>query len=769
MIGKFIAPAGAGTPSEKGIYLAGRFNHYSAGSPAYPFNNLGLFNSDLTPDYSFNPYFTIAGSLVAYMYSIVSQPDGKLLVAGAFTSYLDATTVSRVLRLNADLTLDTSFVTLPTGGSSGISSSVITLGLQADGKIIAGGFFSAYGVDSRNRILRMNSDGSLDTSFSVGTGFNNTVRDVAVQSDGKILVCGDFTTYNGVTANRLVRLNSDGTIDSSFNIGSGFDAVVNKICVQPDGKILVAGNFTSFNGVTNNARNRFLRLEIDGTFDSTFSKTSSLSAAITDVKLLSNGDIIIAGGPASLKTLRRYSPTAVVNTSFESYFQTGAQNNWIVNRIQILDSDRILATGSFSSFNGLYSCGVVILNSDGSVFRTFPKLFASRNDYGSIPESAIQLPNGKFLIGGGKAIICDFSAFSHSSNVLKLDNYNTVSQSGNNNSSYIVDGAGFLELPRVVVNQRGERYINGIRSTAASFLTGGGIRKFRPDGQVQQGYNGSLSFMSGTINDMVILPDGSKISVGSFTFYRGNTLVRSIVKEDIDDIIDDAFIANSGTGFGATVFCAVLSTSGKIYVGGNFSSYNGVSGNALVRLNVDGTRDGSFGSLSYSSTNTIGVVDVAEYTDGRVVAVGSFAAVGGTTMNGVVRINPNGTRDTTFSSGTGFSSLSSSIYPRAVTVQSTGKIVIVGEFSSYNGVSVRRIVRLNVDGSIDSTFNSGTGFDATPYDIVSLSDGKMIIVGDFVNYNGNAATRYCVLDQDGNLVESNIHLNISVSSIYIRD
>ena len=95
----------------------------------------------------------------------------------------------------------------------------------------------------------------LDLNYTIsytdiGTGFNNTINTIAIQSDGKILVGGSFTSYNGVSANRMIRLNSDGSVDESFDIGIGFNAIVYSIAIQSDGKILVGGLFSSYNGVS---------------------------------------------------------------------------------------------------------------------------------------------------------------------------------------------------------------------------------------------------------------------------------------------------------------------------------------------------------------------------------------------------------------------------------------------------------------------------------------------------------------------------------------
>jgi hypothetical protein len=99
----------------------------------------------------------------------------------------------------------------------------------------------------------LNSNGSKDTSFNTGTGFNNVVNAIAQQTDGKIFVGGVFTTYNGVTENRIITLNTDGTKDTAFIIGTGFNSGVNTIEQQADGKILVGGSFTTYKGDNSSA------------------------------------------------------------------------------------------------------------------------------------------------------------------------------------------------------------------------------------------------------------------------------------------------------------------------------------------------------------------------------------------------------------------------------------------------------------------------------------------------------------------------------------
>lgn len=136
----------------------------------------------------------------------------------------------------------------------------------ADRKIIVVGKFNIVSLSSNlvSHIMRLNPNGSRDTTFIQGTGFNSICYAVALQSDGKILVGGAFTSYNGTASNYIIRLNDNGTVDNTFNAGVGFDATVRVIRIQTNGKILVGGNFTSYNG---NTANYIVRLNADGTID----------------------------------------------------------------------------------------------------------------------------------------------------------------------------------------------------------------------------------------------------------------------------------------------------------------------------------------------------------------------------------------------------------------------------------------------------------------------------------------------------------------------
>lgn len=275
------------TQDTTGIALDGSGNVYYTG-----YNEGNLVKVDATTGALLQQISGVNAS-ITQANLVLDVPNNKAYIGGWFTS-IQGTAAMYLARINlSTMTIDTSFNTT-TGFTA--SEDVQMMILQPDGKLLVGGRFTSYKGSTYNRIIRLNSDASIDTSFTIGTGFDsNIVRGaMALQSDGKIIVGGDFTTYNGVSTPRLVRLNADGTRDTSFNVGTGFNASVNSVAIQSDGKIVVAGGFTSYSG--SSAQTVLLRLNTDGTRDTTFNTGAGPIFTIDAVKLQADGKIIVAGG-----------------------------------------------------------------------------------------------------------------------------------------------------------------------------------------------------------------------------------------------------------------------------------------------------------------------------------------------------------------------------------------------------------------------------------------------------------------------------------------
>jgi uncharacterized delta-60 repeat protein len=226
--------------SDGKILIGGFFNQ--VGSPAITRAFIARLDSNGTPDTGF-----LNANVDNVVNSVAVQSDGKIIIGGSFTTVgSPATTRNRVARLDSNGALDTGF-------NPDANSNVSQVAVQSDGKILIGGSFTTVGGETRSYVARLNSNGTLDTGFDANV--NDVVRVMVVQSDGKIIIGGDFTTVGGEPSNRVARLNSNGTLDTGFDPNA--DGSVYSVAVQSGGKIIIGGNFTTVGGT---ARNRLARL-----------------------------------------------------------------------------------------------------------------------------------------------------------------------------------------------------------------------------------------------------------------------------------------------------------------------------------------------------------------------------------------------------------------------------------------------------------------------------------------------------------------------------
>ena len=139
------------------------------------------------------------------------------------------------------------------------------LALQPDGRILLGGNFSSVDGISRQDVARLNSDGSVDTTFADPGIMGGSVSCLTATPQGKVVVCGSFTSINGYSRNGIARLNSDGTLDMTFNPGLGVQSgSIDAVVTQTNAEVLLAGSLHKVNG-TNVAS--IVRLNADGGLD----------------------------------------------------------------------------------------------------------------------------------------------------------------------------------------------------------------------------------------------------------------------------------------------------------------------------------------------------------------------------------------------------------------------------------------------------------------------------------------------------------------------
>lgn len=333
----------------------------------------------------------LQGGAFDYAYSAISQPDGKIIIAG--TSDSGTNSDFALLRLNMDGTLDNSFglngkVITPFGNSDDITSNNC-IALQSDGKIIIVGS-TLTGATYDFATVRYLPNGSLDTSFG-GTGKVQTsigssddyARAVAIQSDGKIVVAGGTIAANFDVA--LVRYNSNGSLDNSFGLG-GIDTSAsmnglqsaNSVNIQSDGKILIAGT-------TANTHNDFLtmRFNTDGTLDNTFGVGGIVTTPFSAFdngsyasKIQTDGKIISLGynstnGISTDFALMRFNSDGTLDNFFGSAGKISINHGIadVGTGLALQADGKIVFTGTCNS--GTDSFHVFRCKMDGSLDSTF--------------------------------------------------------------------------------------------------------------------------------------------------------------------------------------------------------------------------------------------------------------------------------------------------------------------------------------------------------------------------------------------------------------
>lgn len=358
--------------------------------------------------------FNIGSGADSTVYAIATQTDGKILIAGGFHTY-NGTSRLRIARLNIDGSLDPSFN--PGSGAYGnyYHPDIHCIAIQSDGKILIGGSFRFYNGTARNCIARLNLDGSLDATFNPGSGATNNndpaIYSIKVLGNGQVLIVGDFNSYNGISRKCIARLNSDGSLDASFNPGSGVTININSntpvqaLVTQTNGKILIGGRFSAYNGVT---RQSIARLNSDGSLDSSF--TSALYAGlfgqytalyVSSICIQNDGKILVAGRFSDSnfvagKCFARLNSDGSLDTSFNT--GSGPNNDSYIHAMALQSDGKILIGGGFiTSYNGTNQPSIIRINSDGSLDASFSP--GPNPNYPAIFAICIQ-SDSKILVGG---------------------------------------------------------------------------------------------------------------------------------------------------------------------------------------------------------------------------------------------------------------------------------------------------------------------------------------------------------------------------------
>lgn len=623
----------------------------------------------LNYDGSLDTTFNVGTSVNDEVHSIAIQNDGKIIIGGYFTSY-NGVPRKHIARLNPDGNLDTTF-----NINTDLSGDVLSISIQNDEKIIIGGYFSYYDetFTPRNCIARLNTDGSIDSTFDAGSGLNERILTTSIQSDGKIIIGGRFTTFNGIQKNYIVRLNPDGSLDNSFNIGTGTNDWVNTTTIQNDGKIIIGGNFTVYNGII---KNRIVRMHLDGSIDTTFNIGTGFNNSVYAISIKSDGKIITGGNFSTyneISSINMVCFDTIGKIDFSFNVGTGANSQVLATAIQ--NDGKIIIGGSFTFYNGKLKNHIVRLNIDGSIDSTFNVLLGADN---LIRTISIQ-SDGKIIIGG----------YFTSCNGITKNNLARLNNDGSIDSTFNASIGTDSWVQTISIQSNGKIIIGGY-FTSYNGIAVNHLACLNTDGSLDTTFNTTTEIIN-FIWTTAIQNDG-KILIGGQFWYNNETSRRHISRLNTDGSLDTTFIP--GTGASDVVHTISIQNDGKIIIGGQFTSINGTSSPHIARLYNNGSVDSTF-VIGLGADNY--VFSSAVQNDGKIIIGGGFSSYNGTQLKGIVRLNINGSRDTTFNVGVGIYGNYSYYCLYSISIQNNKRIIIGGFFTSYNGEGRNRIARLNGD------------------------------------------------------------------------
>lgn len=322
----------------------------------------------------------------------------------------------------------------------GNGHSINAVSTQTDGKIIIAGFSAVPLLkgNKSNFILRLNTNGKLDTNFIFEDGFDNVISSLLIQPDGKILVCGYFTHYNAIQCEKIARLNIDGTFDLSFSTPD-FTGYVNTLALQTDNKIIISGK-TDTNLFT------IMRVNNNGSLDSSFKKIV-VNYPVDEITMEPNGKAIISGYFSKFNnklcpSIVRINYDGTLDTGFNPHRNLG----WISEQCVILQPDgKLLVGGRMLSINN-QRINIVRLNHDGSLDSTF--YHGEVGDDDSYVTSMCLQKNGKILLGGS------FNTFKNKKN----KNIACLNMDGSLDTTF-KSGDGFDNTVRSLKLQSGNKMI----------------------------------------------------------------------------------------------------------------------------------------------------------------------------------------------------------------------------------------------------------------------------------------------------------------------
>jgi len=593
-------------PSSVQYYIGGSFTSVS-GASRHQFARL---NSNQNLDLSFQPPEFEGVGVTA----VQPLPDGKVLVGGWDLRIPGAPQAgSGLFRLNSDGSLDESFVfdALPTPN---VIQLVLSIEVQADGRIlIAGNLDASAGGETRKDILRLMPDGSVDLSFETSSETNAAALDLALQPDGRMVVVGNFSNLG--LSSHIARLESDGDVDNSFALFVDPNTNVRTVAVQGDGGVLFGGGFTEitgvpFNGVARIRKEQGLDVDLDG------SGNGSGNGSVHSVGIDTSGNLFIGGaftvvqGETRTHLARLAGITGTVSTGFNPIIDGP------VHAVLVQPDGKVVIGGEFTLVNSVQRLRLARLNTDGSLDTSFnPTLLFNGAVY-----ALAQAPDGKIYFGGS------FEDAGGSGR----DHFARLNADGSLDTGF--NDTGVDDTVRAIALDWDQYriYIAGDFTMVGDFLRPR-LARVWPSGNINNGFNigghHTLSRLS-----LAPMPDGGVLAG------LGGTSI-GIQRWSEDGSLDPTFDAG---GINGPVNSIVRDQTGNIYIGGGFTEVGGLSRQRLARLWSNGWVD-----IAFSDTPiTFGTVPAPATVhsmllegNGKLVAAGEFSQVDGQGRRNIARVS----------------------------------------------------------------------------------------------------------------------------------
>jgi uncharacterized delta-60 repeat protein len=642
-----------------------------------------------------------------WVYVVVVQPDGKILIGGLFTS-IGGVARNHIARLNPDGTLDIAF-------DPNINGHVLSLAVQADGKILAGGVFNNVGGQTRNNIARLDATTGLPDSFNPNA--NGGVEAIVVQADGKILAGGNFTAVNGQTRSHISRLDPASGLPDSFDPSP--NAIVYSLAVQADGKILAGGDFT---GIGGQPRNRIARVDAaTGLADSFNPNANHIVRAIAlqvDGKVLAGGQFSgpnAIGGQARSGIARLDAMTGLADS-----FNPNV-NNW-VQSIGVQADGKVLAGGFFNNVGGQTRNYIARLDATTGLPDSFDP-----NPDAAVHSVAVQA-DGKVLMGGRFIAIGGQQRL----NIARLETDGSLDRT-------LDLGMAGMVVVSTAVQPDGKILLGGL-FTSVLGVTRNNIARLNPDGTLDAAFNPNAD---SAVESILVQADGKILVSGFFTSIGGQQRNR-IARLDATTGLADSFDPNANDG----VYSLALQADGKILAGGFFTSMGGETRNHIARI------DAATGLIDSFDPNANSVIrSIAVQADGKILAGGNFQganSIGGQTRNFIARLDAT-------------TGLADSFDPNAngtlysIAVQTDGRILAGGTFSSIGGQTRNLIARLDPTTALADSFNPNAMGGAPMGHVKSIAvqaDGRVLVGGTFENIGGLNRAHIARLDGSTGLADS---------------